>query len=260
MSSRKEQKEQAKLDREAKEQELKAKSARTRRLSILGGVVGIALIAVVVVVVVASGGGKKATPNDIKEVNARYAGIPQSGITLGEPAAKATIVEYADLRCPFCKDFEEGSMPQIVDELVKTGKAKFVFRNLTILDQASPSGKDSTNAATYSAATSLQNKMYPFNNIFYLQQGDENTDYATESYLKGIANQVTGLDADKAWANRSNPKATNELAKADELSSQNGVTGTPTVFVGSTEADAKKVDLSDLTDPSAIVDAVNALQ
>ena len=148
MSSRKEQKEQARQEREAKEQAHAAQAARTRRLSILGGVIGLALIAVVVVVVIGqSGGGSEATTGDITEVNERYAGIPQDGITLGEPAAKATIIEYADLRCPFCADFEKGSMPTIVDELVKTGKAKFIFRNLTILDQASPGGNDSTNAA-----------------------------------------------------------------------------------------------------------------
>lgn len=260
MSSRKEQKEQARLEREAKEAEHAAKAARTRRMSIIGGVLGLAAIAVVVVVVVSQGGTDKVDPGAAKEVNARYAGIPQSGVTLGEPAAKATIVEYADLRCPFCKDFEEGSMPTIVDELVKTGKAKFIFRNLTILDEASPSGEDSTNAATYAAATSLQNKMFPFINLFYLNQGNESEDYATESFLKGLAGQVDGLDANKAWDDRANPKATNELVAAQESADKKGVTGTPTIYVGANEDDAEKVDLQNLDDPSAIIEAVDALQ
>ncbi len=260
MSSRKEQKEQARIAREAKEQEHAAKAARTRRLSIIGGVLGLALVAVVVVVIVSQGSKETADPGAAKEVNSRYAGIPQSGVTLGEPAAKATIVEYADLRCPFCKEFEEGSMPTIVDELIKTGKAKFVFRNLTILDQASPSGKDSTNAANYSASTSLQNKMFQFNNLFYINQGNESEDYATESFLNGIAEQITGLNATEAWDNRNSPKATNEISEAADAANEAGVTGTPTIFVGSSEADAKQITLDDLTDPSAIVDAVNELQ
>lgn len=260
MSSRKEQKEEARLAREAKEQEHAASAARKRRMSIIGGVLGLAVLAVVIVVVVSQGGKDKVDGNAASEVNARYEGIPQAGVTLGEPGAKATIVEFADLRCPFCKDFEEGSMPTIVDELIKTGKAKFVFRNLTILDQSSPSGKDSTNAANYAAATSLQNKMFPFINLFYINQGNESEDYATESFLKGLAGQVTGLDADKAWDARNAPQATSEITKAADLATENGVTGTPTVFVGKSEADATKADLNDLTDPSAIVDAVDALQ
>ncbi|MGH2959601.1 MAG: DsbA family protein [Solirubrobacterales bacterium] len=260
MSSRKEQKEQARIAREAKEQEHAAKAARTRRLSIIGGVLGLAVIAVVVAVIVGQGGDETVDAGAAKEVNARYAGIPQSGVTLGEPAAKATIIEYADLRCPFCKDFEEGSMPTIVDELVKTGKAKFIFRNLTILDEASPSGQDSTNAATYAAATSLQNKMFPFINLFYLNQGNEAEDYATESFLKGIAGQVDGLDANKAWTDKSNPKATNELVAAQEAADNAGVTGTPTIFVGADEESAEKINVDNLDDPSAIIDAVDALQ
>jgi protein-disulfide isomerase len=260
VSSRKEQKEEARLAREAKEQEHAAAAARKRRMSIIGGVLGLAAIAVVIVVVVSQGNKEKVPAGAANEVNARYADIPQSGITLGEPAAKATIVEYADLRCPFCRDFEVDSMPTVVDELIKTGKAKLVFRNLTILDQTSPSGQDSTNAANYAAATSLQNKMFPFVNLFYLNQGNEAEDYATESFLKGLANQVTGLNADEAWTNRANPKATNEISEAADLATENAVSGTPTFFVGATEEDAEKVTVDDLSDPSPIVDAVDALQ
>jgi protein-disulfide isomerase len=151
-------------------------------------------------------------------------------------------------------------MPTVVDDLIKTGKAKLVFRNLTILDQASPSGKDSTNAANYAAATSLQNKMFPFVNLFYLNQGNESEDYADQAFLTGIAKQVDGLNADEAWTNRTNPKATNEIAKAAELANAAGVTGTPTFFVGATEADATKVSVDDLADPTPLVDAVDALQ
>lgn len=242
------------------EQEHAAKAARTRRISIIGGVLGLALIAVVAAVIVGQGGGEEADPGAAEEVNARFAGVPQTGITLGDPAAKATIVEYADLRCPFCKEFDEQLMPTIVDELIETGKAKMVFRALTILDGASPSGTDSTDAANYAAATGLQNKMFQFLDLFYQNQGSESEDYATESFLKGLANQVDGLDANEAWANRNNPKVTNQIAEAAEVAAKNGVQGTPTLFVGSSEDTAKKVELNDLSDPQAIVDAVDALQ
>ena len=96
MSSRKEQKEEARAAREAKEQELAASAAKKRRLSIVGGVIGLALIAVLIAVVVSSSTDTKSTSSDAAEVNARYAGIPQKGIVLGEPNAKATIVEFAD--------------------------------------------------------------------------------------------------------------------------------------------------------------------
>jgi len=261
VSSRKEQKEQARAAREALEQQQAAEAAKKRKLSVIGGILGLAVIAVLVFFVIqASESGTSADSDEAKAANARYEGIPQNGNVLGEPSAKATIIEFADLRCPFCKQFEEGSMPEIVEQLVRTGKAKFIFRNLTILDQASPSGEDSTNAARYASATGLQNKLYPFINIFFLNQGLENQDYVTEDFLLNIASQVNGLDGQKAWNQREDDSVTAELEAAAELGNEMGVTGTPTIFVGKDEESARRISVSDLSDPTPIIEAVDALQ
>lgn len=260
MSSRKEQKEQARQAREAVEQQMAADAAKKRRLSIIGGVVGLALIAAIAAAAVSYSGSTKTDSSDAKAVNSRYAGIPQKGIVLGEPAAKATIIEYADLRCPYCRDFDEGIMPTIVGDLIRTGKAKMIFRNLTLLDSASPSGKDSSNAAKFAGAAGLQNKLFPFVDLFYRNQGQENTDYVTEDFLINIAKQVDGLNPQEAWDNRENPKVTGVLDDDTARAQEAGVTGTPTIFVGANEKTARKITLNDLTDPQPIVDAVEALQ
>jgi protein-disulfide isomerase len=260
VSSRKEQKEQARQAREAKQQEMAAADAKRRRLTIIGGVVGLALIAVVVAIVVSTSSSTKSDSSQATEVNKRYEGIPQKGNVLGEEGAKAVIVEFADLRCPYCKDFSEGSMPTIVDELIRPGKAKYIFRNLTMLDGASASGTDSTNAAKYAGATGLQDKMFPFIDLFYLNQGLENQDYVTETFLKDIAKQITGLDPDEAWTQRNSPQVANLLKKADDQADELGVQGTPTIYVGRDENSLRKISVSDLSDPSAIISAVEALQ
>jgi protein-disulfide isomerase len=33
-----------------------------------------------------------------------FAGVPQSGAALGDPNAPVTLIEYADLQCPYCAD------------------------------------------------------------------------------------------------------------------------------------------------------------
>lgn len=260
MSSRKEQKEQARKAREQKERDIAAAANRQRRLWIIGGVLGIAVLAVLIVVVASSQTGTKSTSADAAAVNEMYADIPQNGPVLGEPDAKATIVEFADLKCPFCADFEIESMPTIIEELIRTGKAKFIYRNLTFLDQASPSGEDSTNAAKYAAASGLQNKLFPFINLFYLNQGEEAVDFVTKDFLLGLAKQVDGLDGEQAWENRENPKVTALIEKAEDMAADLGVTGTPSFFVGSSEKDLRKVSINNLSDPQAILDAVDRLQ
>lgn len=259
MSSRKEQKEQARLEREAKQQELAAQQSRARRMKIIGGVLGLAAIAVIVAIVISTSGGDAAsTPAQATEVEERFDGIPQNGITVGEDAAPVTVVEFADLKCPFCKEFSSDGLPQLVDDYIRSGKAKLEFRNLTFLDQATEGTPDSTNAAKFAQAVGLQNKLWNFVDLFYLNQGPENQVFATEDFLKGIAAQIPGLDVDKAWADRDDPKVQEELDAADEFFNEEGLQGTPSFLVGPTGGKLEQVTLQDLGDPTPLFNAIDA--
>ncbi|MGH2905525.1 MAG: DsbA family protein [Solirubrobacterales bacterium] len=258
MSSRKEQKEQARLDREAKEQQLAAQTARRRRVTIIGGVLGIALIAVVAAVVVSSGVFKSKDIKGGTEVSARLDGIPQKGIELGKPDAPATIVEFADLKCPFCREFAVNGLPDLIETYIKTGKAKIIFRNLTILDGSAP-GQDSTDAATMAGAVGLQNKMWNFIDLWYVNQKDENTVYATDSYVKEIASQIPGVDVNKAFDARESAPVKAQLDAAQAAADARGITGTPTFLVGPTNGKLVQVEMNnDLGDISPLTAAVDA--
>ena len=49
----------------------------------------------------------------------------------GNPDAPVKIVEYADLECPFCKDFET-TMDQVMQYYGASGKVAWVFRNFPL--------------------------------------------------------------------------------------------------------------------------------
>jgi protein-disulfide isomerase len=258
VASRKEQKEQARIDRENKERELAAQSARKRRTAIIGGVLGIALIAVVVAVLVSSGAFKSKNIKGAQEVTDRFQGIPQSGVTLGDPAAPATIVEFADLKCPFCAEFAAKGLPKLIDTYISTGKAKLIYRNLTILD-ASASGKDSTSAATMAGAIGLQNKMWNFVDLAYINQKAENTVYNTDSYLNSLASAIPGVNVSEAQSKRTSPAVKAQLKLADAQATAKGVNGTPTFFVGPNEKALTQITMTnDLSDISPITTAVDA--
>jgi protein-disulfide isomerase len=260
VASRKEQKEQARIDREAKEVELAKSSARKRRMAIFGSVIGLALVAVVVAVVVSSGVLKSDDITGSTEVADRFQGIPQDGVTLGEPNAPATIVEFADLKCPFCAEFSKDGLPQLIDEYISTGKAKIVFRNLTILDGAAE-GNDSTDAATMATASGLQDKLWNFVDLFYLNQKDENTVYSTDAFLKSIGDAIPGLDVTKAMDQRTSPQVKAQLDLASEQADANNVSGTPTFFVGADEDSLEQITMgNDLSDITPLTTAVDALQ
>jgi protein-disulfide isomerase len=189
------------------------------------------VIVVVAIVISSSGGDDKKTgssgdtgPNGKSQVAQLLDGIPQTGSTLGKPDAPVTVTEFADLQCPFCRDYTINQFPGIVAKYVKTGKVKMVFKNYAFI------GPDSLTAARAAVAAGKQNKLWYFIDVFYNNQGEENTDYVTDAFLKKIADGA-GVNADKMLADRADPKIDTAIAKAQQDAQQAGVNSTPTFLV-----------------------------
>jgi protein-disulfide isomerase len=110
-------------------------------------------------------------------------------------------------------------------------------------------------------AIGLQNKMWNFIDLFYINQKDEQTDYATDAYLKSLASQIPGVNVNQAMGARNSFPVTTQLKLAETLAAKNGVTGTPTFFVGPTKTGAlTEVTMNnDLGDISPITSAVDAI-
>jgi protein-disulfide isomerase len=207
--------------------------------------------------VLATGGGNDKSPagaaagapvTGVKESTAMLAGVPQSGKTLGDPKAPVTMIEFADLQCPFCKEYSLQTLPRIVQDYVRAGKVRLELHLLTFL------GEDSVRGAAVANAAALQDKLWNFTDLFYFNQGEEKTGYATDAFLRKIADAVPGLDADKAFADRTQQSVVAENAAADALAGRYGVTGTPSFVVGPTGGDLQLVDGFDLGSIKAALD------
>ncbi|HET6448171.1 MAG TPA: thioredoxin domain-containing protein [Conexibacter sp.] len=230
--TRKERRATARVERERAEA---AQTRRRQRLWILGGALALAAVIVVVIALAASGGDsnkpvKKAgeiLPGQI-ETNARFAGIPQRGISVGYPNAPLTLVEFADLQCPFCRDYTVNVMPTLVDKYVRGHKLRMEFRNVAFI------GNDSLTAGQMAGAASLQNKLWQYVDLFYNNQGEENSGYVTDAFLTKIGRAVRGLDVQKALADRSLPTVQRALTEAQTDWQVAGFSGTPAFLLGRT--------------------------
>ncbi len=179
----------------------------------------------------ASGGGANAADvaagdlKGVKKVETRFAGIPQDGAMLGDPNAPVTISEYADLRCPACRTFALDFMPTVITDLVKTGKAKYEFRLWPIL------GPDSVLAAQAAIAAQQQNKLFEYQDLWYINQQDESSDYATDAYVDGVA-KALGLDITAFQKARADEALWGpDLQDIQVIAAQQGLGGTPSFII-----------------------------
>ncbi|MBX5443330.1 MAG: thioredoxin domain-containing protein [Solirubrobacteraceae bacterium] len=254
--SREQRRAQARAQREAAERAAAKAEQRRRRLQQLAGVVVAAVVVVVAVVLVAGGGSddenaatSSTTVNATAEIREQLDGIPQDGFTLGEPDAPITIVEYGDLQCPACAAFSNTLMPRIVNDWVRTGKARFQFRNFPFL------GEDSTRLAQMALALAEQDRMFDFIELVYANQGAENSGYATDDYLRRIASAIPGVDVERAMKARESDAVLDRLREDQGLAAGNGISATPTFLVGRSGQTPRPVDASQLEAALAQLDA-----
>jgi protein-disulfide isomerase len=180
-------------------------------------------------------------------------GIPQQGNVLGKATAPATIVEYIDLQCPFCQQFETQAVPTLIQHYVRTGKAKVVMRPIAFI------GPDSQVGRLAAIAAARQNRMFNFAELLYLNQGAENSGWLGNTTVTAAAASIPGLDVSKLLRDRNATAAKNSAAAFDRLSTRDAVSATPTILVGKTGGTLRRVSLSSPSDAQSVATAVTRL-
>jgi len=201
-----------------------------------------AVIVVVVAIVVSQSGGDDSGSEG--STASQIADLPQEGTVLGEPDAPATLIEFGDLQCPFCRDFAVDVLPSVITDRVETGELAIDFQAIAIL------GPDSETAARMAYAVGEQGHYWEFVDLFYENQGTENSGYVTEEFLADIAGQIEGVDVDQALADLESPEVEDALAEADDRARELGIESTPSFAVAQGDADPEPLELQSL-DPEA---------
>jgi protein-disulfide isomerase len=242
MASRKQEREEAR-EEWRRQEAVEAVLKRRKRMVQLGfgGVMLAAIIVGVLIAVSQSGGGSSDSSGSstltsssgghqpkvagAALVKKQLAGIPQRGNVLGDPSAKATIVEFGDPQCPVCKVFSEQVAPQLISGPVRKGTADYEFQPWLII------GPQSKPAARAAYAAGEQGKFWNYLELFYRNQGEENSGYVTGEFLTSIAKGAGVPDIAKWNTDRNSTKYDAQLAAISRQANQMGFSGTPTVYV-----------------------------
>ena len=251
----------------------RARQASPRALAIAGGVVLAIVIAIVLGVVLSnnnsgSGGGGIVSSSDLsglpatgnassstlpgaQEANVLFKGIPQNGLTLGDPKAPVTMEMFIDVQCPVCQNYEVTQLPSVVKKYIADRKVQLHLKPWAFISQQSFTGRRAVIAAA------KQNKAFEYSKLLYDNQGTESTGWLTGREMAYIAAGVNGLNLAQ-WRDDVNASASETTGKAvDKAAKQANVQGTPTIRVGPTGGTLQTATGSTY-DPQAVVQALNA--
>src|SRR5215210_7427326 len=161
-------------------------------LAVAGALALIAVAVALALLLGGSGSGSTGTTGstlpDADVIAAQFNGIPQQGDVLGKASAPVTMVEYIDLQCPICAQFETEVMPTIIDRYVRTGKLKVQARPIAFI------GTDSARGRRATIAAGQQGHLFDFAQLLYFNQGRENGGWLDDAMVASAATSIPGID------------------------------------------------------------------
>jgi protein-disulfide isomerase len=196
-------------------------------------VIAIALAVILAVVFTGGSSGSSAvtgsTLPDADTIAGQFQGIPQQGNVLGKASAPVTMVEYIDLQCPVCRQFETDVMPTIIERYVRPGQVKVEVRPIAFI------GPDSERGRRAMIAAEPQGKAFDFSQMLFYNQGPENGGWLNEQMIADAAVSV-GLDPQTILDTMNSQTVADRSGAYDQQAQADAVSGTPTIGVGKSGA------------------------
>lgn len=177
---------------------------------------------------------------------------PEGGFRMGNPKARFAIVEYGSLTCPHCRHFAEAAYKPLVEQYVRTGKASYEFRPFLLngLDLAvtlvarceGPAHFFPVADQLYATQPDWEGKVLKVpeseqQKVSAMPQDQMLQFYAKTSGVFGVA-AAHGIAPARAQACLRDSKAAEALVKIEKNASDQGVHGTPTIFVNGKQVPA----------------------
>jgi protein-disulfide isomerase len=200
---------------------------RSRLLQLAAGAAFLAVAVVLVLIVITASGSGDGGDTEIEgkaAVAKLLEGIPQRGMVLGDPKAPVELIEFGDLQCPVCAAYSEEILPAIMETQVRKGAVKIDFRNFTII------GPESVTAGAAALAAGAQGRGWSFVDLFYRNQGRENSGYADDdAFLRALA-KAAGVQNLAKW-DAERAEMTAEVEETSQEAQNLGFGGTPSFAI-----------------------------
>lgn len=146
----------------------------------------------------------------------------------GAKTAKVALIQYSDFECPFCGKFARETEPTLRKEYVETGRALYAFKHLPLQTLH----QNAVKAATVAECAGDQGKFWQVHDLLF-QSPAKLDDALIRERAKSADVDLKVLD--QCAASTGEERVKRAAAEAAKL----GITGTPTLLIGTIQSDGK---------------------
>lgn len=143
-------------------------------------------------------------------------------MSIGDPKAPVTLIEYSSLACPSCAAFHKDVLPKLKTEYIDKGKVRYVMREF-------PHNEAALGGAVVARCID-QSKFFPFVEMLFQKQPDWAFKDDALTPLKEYAKQA-GLPEEQFNKCLDDESLQKKILAVRNDGSKKGVRGTPSVFV-----------------------------
>ena len=120
------------------------------------------------------------------------------------------MIEFGDLQCPVCKEYAEKVIPKLIEGPVASGRGE---ARVPQLDRSSGSTRSTPRRRR--SPPGEQGRIWNFVELFYRNQGTENSGYVDDDFLEAVA-QAAGVPDIEQWnSDRKSPRSRASELEAD---------------------------------------------
>ena len=156
---------------------------------------------------------------------------PLGDMTLGDPKAPNTIIEYASMTCPHCQRWHTDVYPVLKSKYIDTGKVYFILRDYPL---------DAVATSAIIIAHCVPSKFFPLVDLMFDQQANWAYVQDPKAALQDLVKQA-GISQDQFNACLTNQSLLDGVQAVQKRAIDKfGVNATPTFFINGVKVDGEQ--------------------
>ncbi len=147
---------------------------------------------------------------------------PLTEMALGRVDAPVTLIKYASMTCPYCRQFQMEAFPELKRQYIDTGKLRYIVREFPIGFQSG--------LATIALRCVSEDKFFQaYDRLMRQQNSWASQEVRPEPIVKALSD--LGLTRDRLEACRNDTNLVQALNAIKERGRNLGIVGTPNFFI-----------------------------